>query len=330
MSLGMKAAAGAVRAAAAVSPRWGGAVALPLFRHVARPRPVGAAAQATMWKAERSTVRIAGLAAGATEVVVYEWGQGDRVVVLAHGWNGRASQFAVLVRELTAAGYRVVAFDAPAHGDSAGRATYLIDWVDILLQLQRRHGGLHAVVGHSFGGLAALVAVTDGVKVDRVVTIAAPVDADMLLEQFQAMLGFDDGTAADLRRRFAARYFPDEADPFARLSAERRPLSSGVPLLIVHDDGDRVVPFAAFGRLAGAHPQAQVLPTQGFGHNRVLESDDVLDAVVAFLAVAQNSRDSAPDAEPTPAAARPREVVTMPAARESARAARPAIGVPRG
>ena len=50
--------------------------------------------------------------------------------MLSHGWDGRASQFSVLARDLIAEGYRVVSFDAPAHGASAGRRTYLVDWLD--------------------------------------------------------------------------------------------------------------------------------------------------------------------------------------------------------
>lgn len=284
MNISLSAAGLAVRSAGALSPEWGAAVALPLFGHVGRPRPVAAGAAATMWQAHRSTVRVAGLARAGADVVVYDWGRGDRVIVLAHGWSGRASQFATLVRELVAEGFRVVAFDAPAHGDTPGRRTYLIDWIDILAALQTRFGRLHAVVGHSFGGLAALVAATDGLDVERVVTVASPADADLLLSQFQAMLGYGDRTAAALRRRFATRYFPEEADPFARLSPLLRPVPAGIDMLAVHDEGDRVVPYGELVRIAAAHPTARALTLRGFGHNRILDSDPFLDALVEFVA----------------------------------------------
>ena len=170
MSLTYSLAAAAVRSASAISPRWGSRIALPLFARVAPRRPIDSADLATMWRADRSTVRIPGVDRRGTDIAVYEWGPpGGEVVVLAHGWDGRASQFATLVRELVADGYRVVAFDAPAHGDSPGRATYLLDWVHALQTVQERHGRFAAVVGHSFGGLAALVAVGHGVAALAVV-----------------------------------------------------------------------------------------------------------------------------------------------------------------
>ena len=283
MDLALATAGTSVRIAAAVSPGWGAAVAMPLFAYVARPRPVHRDDEPTMSRARRRTVRIPGVDRRGVDVETYEWGAGSRTVVLAHGWSGRASQFAVLVRELVASGLRVVAFDAPAHGSSAGRRTYLVDWLDVFAALQERHGAFDGMVGHSFGGLATLVGVAGGTASERVVTIAAPADADMLLSQFQAMLRYSDGVSARMRERFVERYFPGEPDPFAWLSSVRRPLAAGVPLLVAHDDGDRVVPFAEAGRIVAANPGARMLPTTGLGHNRILASDVVLDAVLAHL-----------------------------------------------
>lgn len=299
MSFTQWAAGAAVRTAEAVSPAYGAAVALPLFGHVARPRPVHPDDQPTMDRARRSSLRIRGLDGRGVSVAVYEWGAGPDTVVVAHGWNGRASQFATLVRELVAEGFRVVAFDAPAHGWTSGRATYLVDWTDALSALADKHDGLRSVVGHSFGGLAALVAAAQGLQVGRVVTIAAPADADLLLTQFQSMLGYADRTGALLRDRFARRYFPGDADPFSRLSPLRQSMLSTVPLLAIHDEGDKVVPFAELARIAAVHPDARIVATRGYGHGRVLAADPVLDAVVEFVTEAGHPAEAARPGRPT-------------------------------
>jgi hypothetical protein len=57
-----------------------------------------------------------------------------------------------------------------------------------------------------------------------------------------------------------------------------------VRLLAVHDEGDRVVPFGELTRITDANPAAEVVETRGLGHNRVLESDVFLDAVLEFVA----------------------------------------------
>jgi pimeloyl-ACP methyl ester carboxylesterase len=50
------------------------------------------------------------------------WGEGP-TVLLAHGWESRRTHWSAFVPALTAAGYRAVAIDAPAHGDSPGETS---------------------------------------------------------------------------------------------------------------------------------------------------------------------------------------------------------------
>jgi pimeloyl-ACP methyl ester carboxylesterase len=282
MEIARTLAGGAIRLAGGISPRAGAAMALPLFMRIPTPRPVSSRDEETMWAARRDRVRIPGVTGNGVDVLTYEWGRGP-TVVLAHGWHGRASQLATLARELVSEGFRVVAFDAPAHGETRARGTYIGDWLDVLTALRDRHGRLHAVVGHSFGGLAALVAVIGGLAAERVVTVSAPADGDALLDEFQARLRYDDDIAAQLRAGFARRFFPEEPDALRRLSGISRPLPAGVELLVAHDEEDPAMPFREAVRLIQTHPGSRLLATEGLGHNRILTADAFLDEVLAFV-----------------------------------------------
>lgn len=289
---------GAVRGFGTVSPTLAATALLPVFMRVGPPRAVAAHDRSTMDRAVRSVVTVSGIDGAGVDAVVYEWGSGGRTVALAHGWQGRASQFATLVRDLVADGYRVVAFDAPAHGESAGRHTYLFDWVDVLRIVEAHHGRLHAIVGHSFGGLAAAVAVAQDVgardigaqrvRADRIVMIAAPVDADSLLREFGRVVGAGRRTIDALRTRFAGRFFGD-VEALTRISAVTGRLA-GTDLLVIHDVGDRRVPHDDARRIAEAHPDARLLSTRGHGHTRILGADEPLDAILAFLGEAPPAR----------------------------------------
>lgn len=273
-----------IRATAAISPTAGAALALPLFMRVGRRTPVAPAELATHRAARRSTVRIPGIRGTGVDVVTYEWGSGLRTVLLAHGWQSRASVFAPIVRELRSEGFRVLAFDAPANGDSPGRHTYLVDHLDIIGELTRREGPWHGIVGHSFGALAALMAVHDGVDAARVVAIAGAAEPRLFVDEFAGMIGLDARTRAALAQRFADRVFAGRPDPFERYSALRHPLPADTPLLLVHDRGDRRVPFTESERLLESNPDhARLVATEGLGHNRVLRADVTLDAVTEFL-----------------------------------------------
>ncbi|WP_127819891.1 alpha/beta fold hydrolase [Microbacterium sp. CPCC 204701] len=114
-------------------------------------------------------------------------------------------------------------------------------------------------------------------------TVASPADAELLLAQFQTMLRYSDRVTREMTGRFARTYFPDDEDPFAWLSAVRRPLPSGTPLLVAHDERDGMVPFGEAARIADANPGATLLTTKGLGHSRILSTDVFLDPAIDFV-----------------------------------------------
>ena len=207
-----------VRAADRVSPGLAGRLALPLFRQVRPALPVRPADRAVHEHAERGTITVRG-----RELVTYAWGRGPETVLVVHGWRGRASQFAPIVRELRAEGYRVVGFDAPANGDSAGRRTDIRDYLAAIEAMQQRHGMFRVVIGHSFGALAALTAVREGTAAGGVVAIAGMADARYLVDSFAARVGVGAATADVLAGEFARRVVPDVPEPYARVDAVARP-----------------------------------------------------------------------------------------------------------
>lgn len=268
-----------IRTLGAVSPDLSARLALRLFFTTTPRMAVRDADRATHEEARQERIRLRG-----SDVVVYHWGRGERAVLLLHGWQGRASQFAPLVRELVAEGFRVVAFDAPAHGGSGGRRTDLRDWVELAERLGRTDGPFDALVGHSFGGLAALTAARTGTPVPRVAAIASAASPTAFLTEFSRGLGLSPAVASRFTRRFAARFGLDAAGIAAAYDAVGDPLPDGTELLVVHDRGDRRMPEADALRLHAAHAgRSRLLRTEGYGHNRVLQADAVLDAVLDLV-----------------------------------------------
>src|SRR5262245_26835536 len=72
------------------------------------------------------------------QLATWRWGPAEApAVLLVHGWGGHASQMRGFVAPLLAAGFRVVAYDQPAHGYSEGRLTGLPDFADALAAVAR-------------------------------------------------------------------------------------------------------------------------------------------------------------------------------------------------
>ncbi|MBP3976704.1 alpha/beta fold hydrolase [Microbacterium sp. BLY] len=262
-----------------VSPRVAGDLAYRLFFST-RPRmPVRSVDAATHDAAGRGCIRVRDAV-----VTTYAWGTGPRTVLLLHGWRGRASQFAPLVRELVAEGFRVVAFDAPAHGSSGGRGTDIRDWVAAAEELRRTDGPFAAIVGHSFGGLAALTIARTSGTVRAVAVIAGAAAPDAFLASFVRDLRAGSATATRLRTRFHRRLGLTAAAITAGYDAAAHPLPAPTELLVVHDRDDRRMPDGDALRLHAAHRgRSRLLRTERLGHTKILAADPTLDAVVALV-----------------------------------------------
>jgi pimeloyl-ACP methyl ester carboxylesterase len=56
-----------------------------------------------------------------------------------------------------------------------------------------------------------------------------------------------------------------------------------VPLLVVHDQKDRITPFDGSSALVQHWPGARLMATEGLGHGRILSEPAVIDAIVRFV-----------------------------------------------
>ncbi|MFF0558322.1 alpha/beta hydrolase [Streptomyces sp. NPDC004266] len=217
------------------------------------------------------------------EVVTYAWGDGRRPVLLVHGWSSRASRLGAFAEELLARGYSPVAFDAPGHGDSSGRASNIVEYREIIRELHARHGDFEAVVAHSFGVLASLFALRDGVRTSRFVGLGGVGSFDMVLEGFRAGLGLDERVMRAMRAYVERRLVPGEPGLWERFGADHAPDELGAPVLLFHDEGDDMVPLAQARFLAGVHGErARLVVTRGLGHRRILADPGVVAEAVGF------------------------------------------------
>ncbi|TNC17277.1 alpha/beta fold hydrolase [Georgenia sp. 311] len=237
---------------------------------------------------ERSTVAVA----PGRDVVVETWGSGEPVY-LVHGWGGWRGQLGAFVAPLVAQGRRVVAFDAPSHGESAPgflgpRRSTALEMVDALKAVTAAHGTPAAVVAHSLGATVTTIAVTDGVAAGRLALLAPSAEVLSMTRTMARHLGYGERTRSRFDRRLEA--------------LARRPLRDfdltahdvTVPVLVVHDRQDKEVPHADGVRVAGTWPDGTLVTTEGLGHRRLLRDPGVVDVVTRFVAASDGAQGSSP------------------------------------
>ncbi|WJN57989.1 alpha/beta fold hydrolase [Pseudomonas sp. SO81] len=218
--------------------------------------------------AERITLRF-GLSA-------LRWGRGPAVLLL-HGWEGRPTQFAELIRALVRAGYGVVALDGPAHGHSPGHEANVVLFARALLEASSELPPLKAVIGHSLGGAGALLATQLGLRTEALITIAAPARILGALRRFAHFVGLP----KQARARFVRMVEESAGMPAAQLDVARYRLD--FPGLVVHAKDDPMVPFAEAENIHAAWAESRLLALETGGHSKSLADPQLIEAVLELL-----------------------------------------------
>lgn len=212
------------------------------------------------------------------QLVAWEWGRGP-TVVLVHGWGSRASRLTDLARALAEGGFRVVAYDAPAHGLSSGRFASLPEFARALRAVAESIGPVYGLVGHSLGGAAASLALHDGLVASRAVLLAPPADVVVFSHAFATHVGLPPRAHAAMRRNLEIRLRMRWEDIHIPTLAPRL----RVPVLLVHDREDPDVPYGHAEQIMRAWPEARLVTTAGLGHRAILRDPAVVRETVEFL-----------------------------------------------
>ena len=263
-------------ASALLFPDLAGAWAERLF--LTPPRPTGVARALDLIDARFAPVMHKG-----RSIATWEWGWKSRdaqAVLLTHGWGGDAAQLRGFVYPLLAAGFRVVAFDHPAHGLSEGRLTGLPDMADVLAEVAWHHGRPFGLVAHSIGAAAAAFAISRGLRFERAVLVSPPSDVIGYSRRFARWHWMPEPVRRSMQAAIEERY----GVRWEELDAERLgPRLSG-DALVIHDRADRMVSVRHGERFARAWPGARLLLTEGLGHARILRDGAITQAASDFIA----------------------------------------------
>jgi len=218
------------------------------------------------------------LTLGQNQIIeTYRWGQGP-VALLVHGWHGRASQYWEVIEHLRLAGYKVVAFDAPAHGLSSGVKSDLPQMTAAVERVANQYEAIELVVAHSFGCLATARAIANGCKVNRVNFVAAPQSLRRATEGVLDTVGMSPRARAIFADLLELGYGRDiwQKYDFEEIGAELGRLAE---VTVIHDLDDREVPWQQGKKVSDSIPGSRFLATNDLGHRRILRSKRLCELI---------------------------------------------------
>lgn len=212
--------------------------------------------------------------------VAWSWGEGP-LVVLVHGWSGRAGQMAPLAVRIAALGFRAVALDVTGHGDSPGKHTHWRYFLRDIPALERRLGEpVYAYVGHSAGALTMMAARHAGnISASRYVCICAPSHPFPPINVIQKKLA-PRPAIIERYKNFIAQQFGTTWDALFTGMVYR---GLGANTLLFYDKTDRFVDHSEGDKVAAIAVGAKLIKTDRYSHAKILTAPEMLSEVCDFL-----------------------------------------------
>jgi len=240
-----------------------------------------ASSRSRAFAADCADARVGHVESDGQRITTYAWGDPatQPYVLFSHGWSSFGLRCRPWVAPLREAGYAVVAFDHPGHGRNDGGRAILPAFAAALADVAAHHGRPAAVVAHSMGGAATVLALRDGLRAGRVVLVAPAADLRAAGGRFGRMVGL----APPLVARMFEQFERQIGIPVDSLAVHLHVPALGVPALVVHDLEDDDVPWEEGERYARLWPGARLLSTRGLGHHRIAGEPMVIQSALRFL-----------------------------------------------
>lgn len=213
----------------------------------------------------------------------YEWGRGTQTILLVHGWESRGTALRTFVPTLVNMGYRVMAFDGPAHGNSDGKTTNLIHFAGAVRAAIRQAGDVHGIITHSFGGAStvfALAHIEPSIAIEKLVLIAVPDSIHKVLDGVAETFKLPNSIKKIFFKQVENRLKKSLEEVNVSLSYNKLPIKES---LIVHDLTDQVVLFQNAENIYKRWDNVTLLVSEGYGHYRLMKNPDLIARVAAFM-----------------------------------------------
>lgn len=217
---------------------------------------------------------------GEIDIQAFSWGSGEETVLLVHGWGGYGLQLSSFIEPLVRSGYRVLTFDAPAHGSTAGQQTNGLEMAEAIAMVARHQGPIAATIAHSLGATSTTMALSEGMLMGKVVYLGALCwlanAAKVFAKRSRLSVELESAFIQVVEAQFGR-------DLWHRFSIEQTAKNLTLPALLFHDTRDREVAIYESQRIAQIWAGARLVETSGLGHRRILYDEAVVRAAIEFL-----------------------------------------------
>lgn len=213
------------------------------------------------------------------KIRVFEYGNGSRKALLVHGWSGRGTQLVSIADALRKEDFTIISFDAPAHGKSEGKVSYMTMFIESILELERIYGGFEVAIGHSLGGMSVMNSLKRGLQLKKAVIVGSGDIVHDIFEEFITKLGLKPVMLDRMKQKFEKR-FKDKLSNYDVFEAAK---NIDIPVFVIHDKQDHDVPVKCAEHIYKHLKKGKILITDGLGHRKILGDKAVVQEIVSFI-----------------------------------------------
>jgi len=213
------------------------------------------------------------------DVMTYHTTGSGPTVLLCHGWESNTFRWRKLYKTLTAAGYDVVAMDAPAHGNTSGEKFTAVLYGELIAAVAKEYEPA-IICGHSVGGMATIIALSHYSlpTVTKAVILASPDRLEDITNNYFNIIG----GSHRLRQAYDRLIEKTFGHPTNHYSAAAFASKLSMPALIIHDSGDSINRYEEGQRIHTAWRGSELRSTEGLGHS--LQAPEVYQWIADFCA----------------------------------------------
>ena len=213
-------------------------------------------------------------------VKLYQWGEGDKYILLSHGWESNAGSLGAFVNPFLEKGFKVISFDSPAHGSSEGTKANMLIFKELVYVIIEKFGLPEVTIGHSLGAnVLILLSYQNNIEFKKTILISPFNQMNSIFKGFQNIVKFPNSLYNKMIDLAEERIDIQLRDlEFGELGNQ----TSLNEVLLMHDKGDKITPVSHSESMNQQWEKLKFIPIEGSGHYKILWNKEVIQNAVDF------------------------------------------------
>ncbi len=212
------------------------------------------------------------------EIQTYRWPSMGETILMIHGWESNTHRWKRIINKLHKKGYNVIAFDAPAHGNSSGKILNVPLYTLCLQKMIELYRPNH-ILGHSVGGMTTIYHqyIYPNQEIEKLIILAPPSELSRIMKGYQRILRLSPKFMNALDQFFKEKH----GFYFEEFSASDFAKKLTIKGLLIHDKYDDIAPYREAQAIGKNWSNVNFITTENYGHSLFFEEVDAM--IIDFL-----------------------------------------------